>query len=135
MRRNIEIEVKANDAFTVSYADEDPHIAMQVTNQLASLFITENLKVREQQVVGTTEFLAQELERVRTLLEGQEKAVSEFTQRYADELPGQGGVNRQTVERLQRQLQTNADAIEQVRFQKSSLMQRLGTLEQDSVRS
>lgn len=133
MRRNIELEVKTGDAFTVSYADQDPHTAMMVTNQLASLFITENLKVREQHVVGTTEFLAQELERVRTLLENQEKAVSEYTQRYAEELAG--GVNRQAQERLQGQLQTNADAMEQLRFQKSSLMQRLAVLEQESIRN
>ena len=57
MLRHIDVEVKGPDAFTVSYMGEDPYNVMLVTNKLASLFIEENLKAREQQVIGTTEFL------------------------------------------------------------------------------
>src|SRR5262249_106679 len=82
MRSHNWIEVKESDAFTIAYIDKDPHTAMLIANRLAALFIEENLTVREQFAVGTTEFLAHELERIRTLLEEQEKSVSEFKQKH-----------------------------------------------------
>src|SRR3990170_6073896 len=40
------------NAFTITYSGSDPQTAMQVTNTLASLFIEENLRVREQYAEG-----------------------------------------------------------------------------------
>jgi polysaccharide chain length determinant protein (PEP-CTERM system associated) len=133
MLRHIDIEVKGHDAFTVSYLGEEPHNVMLVTNKLASLFIEENLKVREQQVVGTTEFLEHELQRVRTLLEEQEQAISGYKVQYLDELPGRQEINRQTLERLRALLQTNIVTLEQVRSKKSFLTQQLLTLKTDET--
>jgi uncharacterized protein involved in exopolysaccharide biosynthesis len=65
MSRNIDVTVQASDAFTVSYAATDPNTTMLVTNKLASLFIEENVKVREQYAISTTEFLDSELQRIR----------------------------------------------------------------------
>ena len=48
------------DAFTVSFAHEDPFVAMKVSGTLASKFIEENLKAREQTAEGTTEFFESE---------------------------------------------------------------------------
>ncbi len=49
------------DAFTVSFSHEDPGTAMKVTSRIASKFIEENLKAREQTAEGTTEFLDYEV--------------------------------------------------------------------------
>lgn len=79
MQKNIEIQIKGKEGyFTISYVGKDPKIITQVTNKLASLFIEENLKMREQQAVGTTEFLAVELNATKARLEEQEKIVTEF---------------------------------------------------------
>jgi polysaccharide chain length determinant protein (PEP-CTERM system associated) len=131
MLNHIDIEVKGHDAFTVSYLGADPRTVMLVTNKLASLFIEANLRVREQHVIGTTEFLAQELQRVRTLLEEQEQAMSDYKLRYLDELPGRQEINRQTLERLRALLQTNIVTLEQVRGKRSFLTQQLLTLQTD----
>jgi capsular polysaccharide biosynthesis protein len=131
MRRRIGIEVKGSDAFTVSYEEQDPHTAMLVANTLAALFIEENVKVREQRAIDTTDFLAKELQRVGTLLEQQERTVGDFKRRYTEELPGRQEINRQTLEQLRKQRQTNLDAIEQVRNKKTVLGQRLSTLKTD----
>ena len=128
MRRNIQIEVKGTDAFILSYMDKNPRTAMLVANTLAALFITESVKVREQHAVGTTEFLAQELQRVSALLAIQEKAISEFKQRSMGELPEQQEANQRALDRLQLQLQTNLESTEGARRRKSLLLQQLSTL-------
>jgi uncharacterized protein involved in exopolysaccharide biosynthesis len=71
LRKSIKVEtvgaggssgMKGIEAFTISFGHEDPKMAMKVTARLASLFIEENLKVREQLAEGTSEFLDQELQ-------------------------------------------------------------------------
>ena len=65
MRRDIKITMVDDrfhrniQAFTISFDSSEPMLAKQVTNKLATLFIGENLKVREQLVEGTSEFLEQ----------------------------------------------------------------------------
>ena len=67
MSESIEVTVQGsgNDIFIVSYEGQDPHTVMLVANKLVSLFIDDNLKMREQYAEGTTEFLESELQRVR----------------------------------------------------------------------
>src|SRR3974390_1328859 len=48
-------------SFTVSFTAQNPSVAAKVSNRLASLFIEENLKVREQQVEGTADFFEAQL--------------------------------------------------------------------------
>jgi polysaccharide chain length determinant protein (PEP-CTERM system associated) len=101
MRNNIAITVTGGSTFSITYTGEDPLVVQQVTNKLASLFIDENLKVREEQAEGTAEFLESELERVKKRLEGQESEVRAFKQRYMGELPSQLDANLRTLDRLQ----------------------------------
>jgi polysaccharide chain length determinant protein (PEP-CTERM system associated) len=135
MSRSIEVEVKGNAAstaaFIVSYVGKDPRTVMLVTNKLASLFIEENAKVRERLAIGTTDFLGRELQRVRALLEAQEKAISEFKQRYMGELPEEQSTNLRTLDRLQAQLQTNMEAMGSARNRKSLLLQQFSLLPSD----
>ncbi len=68
MRKEIDINVltkgqsdRSQNRFSISYEGKEPRTVMVVTNKLASLFIEENLKVRESQAEGTSEFLSKEL--------------------------------------------------------------------------
>src|SRR5246127_5675154 len=77
MKKDINIElVKDRDggiqAFTISYLAPDPRTAQKVTGKLTSLFIEENLKVRQQQSEGTTQFIQSQLEAARRSLTLQE---------------------------------------------------------------
>jgi capsular polysaccharide biosynthesis protein len=130
MREKIEVNVKGNDAFTISYSDKSPRVVQQVTNKLASLFIGENIKVREQYVTGTTDFLESELSRVRDLLEIQEKKINEFRQKYTGELPDQQDANLRTLDRLQLQSQTNQASIHDAQRRKNLLVQQLRSTQQ-----
>ena len=55
---------------------------MKVTAKLASLFIEENLKVREQLVTGVSVFLEQELHDAKKALEAQEQAISQYKSKH-----------------------------------------------------
>ncbi|MCK7506638.1 MAG: hypothetical protein MZV70_22950 [Desulfobacterales bacterium] len=58
--------------FTISFISNDPNTATSVANRLSSLFIEENLKIREQQASGTTEFLTNELAQSKAKLDQME---------------------------------------------------------------
>ncbi len=109
MRKNITVELpgkkEEKGAFTISYASRDPEEATTVTNRLASLFIEENLRIREQQATGTTEFLATELEMAKGQLDRMEAAVAQYKQRFMGQLPEQLEANLKMLEQLQNQYQ------------------------------
>ncbi len=88
-------------AFAISFGHEDPRTAMQVTARLASLFINENLKVREQLAEGTSEFLEQELQLAKSRLEEKELAIREFKSKHLGVLPQQMEANLRSLDRFQ----------------------------------
>ncbi len=110
MRKNIQVGIKGREGyFTISYIGKDPRTVTMVTNKLASLFIEENLKLREQQAQGTTEFLSIELNATKTKLEEQEKVVNEFKRQFRNELPEYLMPNIKILEQLQLQYQRVSD--------------------------
>ncbi len=104
LRRNIQ-------AFTIAYEGNDPQTVMKVTYKLAALFIEENLRVREQLVEGTAEFLEHELVKVKEKLDLQEKQISEYKMKYMGEMPAQVEANLRTLDRLQSELQNINEAV------------------------
>lgn len=107
MRKKIEVKTmgKSNiDAFSLFFEGRDPSTVMNVTNELASMFIEENLKIREQLVEGTTEFLNHEVQNMKETLERQEKLIADFKRRYMGELPEQLDANLRALDRFQSDL-------------------------------
>ena len=94
------------NAFSITYSGEDPQTTMQVTNTLSSLFIEENLKVREQYAEGTSEFLASELDMAQQELAQLEQRLKDFKEARMGTLPSQLDANLRTLDRLQLELQT-----------------------------
>lgn len=93
------------DAFSISFKGPSPEKVMRVTNALASYFINENLKVREEQAIGTSDFLDVELQTMRKRLEEKEKALQDYKQKYMGGLP--------------EQLQTNLSILNSLRTEKN----------------
>lgn len=121
---------KSVEAITLSFADEDPTTAMNVTAKLASLFIQENIRSREQLVTGVTVFLEQELHEAQKLLEVKERAISEFKTRYVNELPEQKEANLRTLDRLQTDLNTTVEAFHSLTARQSLFEKALAQYEQ-----
>lgn len=119
LRRQIDIDVtrsrRATNSFAIAYRDKSPETAMRVTNALAAIFIEQNLKAREAQAVGTTNFLEAELESMRQRLEAQEDAVRAYRSLYMGELPEQLESNLRILDRLQEQLTERQESLREAR--------------------
>jgi len=113
---------KGVDAFSLSFRSSEPVVAMNVANELASLFIEENLKLREQLVEGTTEFLDSELSQVKEALEKQEHRIGEYKRQHMGELPQEVEANLRALDRYQNEIQN-------IRFSEKSLEDRMVLLE------
>lgn len=117
MRKAVEVKVQENpreriqNSFTISYEGKEPRTVMMVTNKLASLFIEENLKVREMQAEGTSEFLIKELSRMEDELKRKEHDIRNFRERNMGQLPQQLDANLRILEGLQQQLQRTNENI------------------------
>jgi polysaccharide chain length determinant protein (PEP-CTERM system associated) len=123
MRKDIDVELVRDprrdiSAFRISYSARDPHLAQQVTGQLTSLFISENLKVREQESEGTTSFIEKQLEEARASLSQQEAKVRQFEGLHEGALPTQEASNLQILAGLQAQLQSEQDALNTAKQQR-----------------
>jgi polysaccharide chain length determinant protein (PEP-CTERM system associated) len=119
MRKSIDIQIasattsrrqqSSDDAFTLTFVHDNPQMAMLAASRLASFFIDENLKSREQQAVGTSEFLESQLTRTKVRLEAQEEKVKRYKMRFMGELPQQMQANLQILSRLQDQARINSE--------------------------
>jgi succinoglycan biosynthesis transport protein ExoP len=119
MRKAIKVETvgtigargKSVETVTISFSHENPMTAMKVTAKLASLFIEENLKVREQLVTGVSAFLERELHDAQKALEAQEQAISEYKSKHIGLLPEQMESNLRALDRLQTDLNATDELI------------------------
>ena len=132
MQKNIQVQLpgKAREGyFTISYIGKDPRVVTLVTNKLASLFIEENLKLREQQAVGTSEFLSIEMNATKAKLEEQERVIGGYKQKYMGELPEQREANLRVLDQLQMQSQRIGDSIKAAQDRKVLIQKQLSDFE------
>jgi polysaccharide chain length determinant protein (PEP-CTERM system associated) len=124
MRADIRIELvqapRRQDeltAFRIYFLYGSARVAQQITNELTSLFIDENLQARGQQSVSTTTFLENQLEQARQDLAQQEQRLREYKIRFIGELPEQKQTMLQSLGGLQSQLDATTAAIERAEQQ------------------
>jgi polysaccharide biosynthesis transport protein len=138
MRKDIQIELVQSPgrteltAFKIAYLARDPHTAQEVTNELSSLFIEENLRVRQEQAENTTKFLDSQLEEARQSLSAQEEKVKLFKSQFLGTLPGQMQSNVQILSGLQMRLQQEMEGVahaDQQRVYLESLLNQYRSLQ------
>jgi len=128
LRKQVKVEFRQNNAFQLSFEHQSPEKAKDVASRLASLFIEQNLQVREQQAMGTKSFITAEADRLRKELEEQEATVNQFKAAHRFELPDQLDANLRTLEQLRRELEASTQRL-------SSLQERKGILQKQMVES
>ncbi|HPL62296.1 MAG TPA: hypothetical protein PK587_00895 [Syntrophales bacterium] len=133
MRKNTRLEIKGREGyFTISYKGEDPRTVTTVTNRLAAMFIEENLKFREQQAQGTSDFLSIELEAARVQLDEQEQAIAAFKRRHMGELPEQREANLAVLQQTQLLYQRIGESLRAAQDRKLLIRKQLSELEMPS---
>jgi len=137
MRRAIGVNVQGGgtqNTFTVSYEGVEPRQVMLVTNKLASLFIEENLKVRELQAENTSVFLSKELTAVEEELVKKENDLRDLKKRHMGQLPQQLEANLRILERLQYQLKTVSDNIKAAEDRSMLIQNQIEDLKKQEIR-
>ena len=133
MQKDIKVELPTKrdekGFFTISYIGTDPTVVTSVTNRLTSLFIEENLLIREKQATGTTEFLTSELTTTKTKLDQLEAALSQYKRQHMGELPEQRDTNLRILEQIQLQSQRVGENLRAAQDRKLYIQKQLSDLE------
>ncbi len=117
--------VNATIAFTVSYDSPSPDRAEKVVSELASLYLNENVKARQQSVAETTAFLSQEAERLVKQIQEIEANLAQFKRRYVGRTPESSAINMQLAERTNSELLRIEREISMLQDRKLSLEAQL----------
>lgn len=121
MSRDISIEAVPDssdghggvNAFMISYIGRTPMEAQTVTNQLADLYIQENLREGRQDAQGAVSFLASQVAQAGQQLAAQQQKVQAFKTSHLSSLPEGVAANLQMIGQYQANLQANRAAIDQ----------------------
>ncbi|VTR64108.1 GumC1 [Desulfosarcina cetonica] len=137
LRKRISVNIstgrrRENDAFSISFQGQDPESVMRVTNALASYFIDENLRLREAQAVGTSDFLESELQNMKSRLEEVEAQLKRYRESYMGELPEQLNSNLQILDRLQEHLNESQQNLSEAKVRLAAL-QNTGSLSRETT--
>jgi succinoglycan biosynthesis transport protein ExoP len=135
MRKSINVRMERQwtnnraGAFRISYSGEQPAVVAQVTNRIANLFIEENMRAREVQSEGTSEFIEAQLQDSRKRLAEMEAAIGAYRLKHNGELPEQAAAITGTLNRIQLEQASNREAIARAESSKSILESTLGMAE------
>ena len=107
--------------FYISFTADDPRVAQQVCAEITSMFVSENLRVREQHAQGTTEFLKGQVEAAKRNLDEQDSKLATFKTKYISQLPGDEQTNLAMLNSLNGRLDAINQTIAQAQQQKTYL--------------
>ena len=112
-------------AFKITFEGKDPEKVMNVTNALASYYIDENIRRRETEAMGTSDFLEGELNSIREELAANEEKQKQYREKYMGELPEQLGSNMSMLTRLEEQLKAKQTSLLDARNKLAMIMNQI----------
>jgi polysaccharide chain length determinant protein (PEP-CTERM system associated) len=117
--------------FTVNVTAESAQLAQQICSEITSMFMKENLQVRQQQVEETTEFLSAQVDDAKAKLDEQDARLAEFKRRNIGRLPDYEQTNLNLLMGLNTQLEATTEASSRAQqeklFSESLLAQQVAT--------
>jgi polysaccharide chain length determinant protein (PEP-CTERM system associated) len=133
MRDDIVFKTEGKESFRVSYVSQEAITAQKTAERLASLFIEENMRDRENVAEDTNQFLNAQLEDAKRRLLEHEKKLEEYRTRYGAELPTQVASNLQAIQNAQVQLRNLADAADRARERRLNFERQIADLEAELI--
>jgi polysaccharide chain length determinant protein (PEP-CTERM system associated) len=128
MRKNVLVKPVRGDfgvgtgglpGFYISFSAGSARLAQQVCAEITSMFIEVNLRAREQNAQGTTDFLKSQVEDAKRNLDEQDSRLAAFKQKYIGQLPGQEQVSFNMLASLNTQLEATTQAINRLQQEKT----------------
>ncbi len=105
--------------FTVSVTLDNARTAQQVCTAVTSMFIEENLKLRQQHSEDTTQFLSEQLAGAKANLDEQDAKLAAFKSHYIGALPDEEQTNLNILTGLTSQLDAASQALARAQQDKS----------------
>jgi len=97
--------------FQISFTADTPSLAQAVCTEITSMFVEENLRLRERRAEGTTDFIQTQLQQAKQRLDEQDAKLAAFKRQYFGALPDQEQSTIQIIGNLTSQLNSLSDAL------------------------
>jgi succinoglycan biosynthesis transport protein ExoP len=94
------------NAFTISFEDKRPKVALQVANDLVALFLDWNIKLRTEGAMETTEFFSQESAKLKAEVDRLEGKISAYKRQNSENLPEQLALRTSMMSRAENDMYT-----------------------------
>lgn len=120
-------------AFILSYDGKKPGLVQQVTGVLASLFLEENLKVREEKALGASRFLAEEASAIQKQLAEADAKIAKYKEQHVNELPEVLQINIQNIDRTDRDIDMLKQQLTTLREKESYYQAQLTSIPTDAA--
>lgn len=105
--------------FSINYTANTSRLAQQVTTELTSMFIEENLQQHENMAKGTEQFLSNSLADAKRALDEQDAKMEEFKRKNLGSLPDDQQANLQVLASLSTQLAATTDQLSRAQLDKT----------------
>lgn len=119
-------------AFSISYQGKSPETVQKVAGTLASLYLEENLKIREAQAKTTTKFLESELKELTERIRVQGEKITKFKQEHEGITPELYQFNLTQADRLESEVKQLDNSIRAAEDRKIYLEGQLATVKPDT---
>jgi polysaccharide biosynthesis transport protein len=119
---------QATIAFTVSYQNRSPELALKVANELTTLYLNENLTSRTQMAEQTTAFFTEEAATAQANIVTLDKKLADYKKAHQDSLPELAQLNIQVADRTELDLRDAENRIAAIDSQEILLRAQLAQL-------
>lgn len=107
-----------SSGFRIAFTWRDRALAQQVCREIMSIFMEQNLKIREQHAEDTTEFLTRQLDDAKQKLDQQDALLAAFKTKHLGQLPTDEARNMQMLGTLTSRMEALTQSISAARQQR-----------------
>lgn len=98
LQRDISVRMRGNNLIVISYEDQDPKLAQTIVNTITNIYMDRNVESQSAEAETAISFIQSEMDVYKTKLENAERALREFKELYAMQMPVATQLNDQIVE-------------------------------------
>ncbi|HLI29983.1 MAG TPA: Wzz/FepE/Etk N-terminal domain-containing protein [Terriglobia bacterium] len=102
---------KSVPGIRISFTASNPQSAQAVCSEITSMFVDENLRLRESRAQGTATFIAMELQQAKQKLDAEDARLAAFKEQHFGSLPDQERSTVRMLGTLSAQLNSLTDAL------------------------
>jgi len=115
--------------FHVSVTFDDPKMAQRICTEISTMFMKQNVYMRDTQATQTTTFLNEQLDEAKAKLDAQDARLAQFKRQYLGSLPEEEQTNLSMLTGLNSQLQANMESLSRTQQDKTFNESLLGAQE------